>query len=266
MPDSGNFGITVRRQEWTDDNVALLCGIANAGGGRIIVSSSTGSHARKMKRLRKSFEIIPRTARRELGIDCTTEPLVDGVDLCLEIQVPPAPTPLQYRGVYYLYSDDINTVVTRDLLERLWQSETSAQDNAGAHAYTGAHAKAVSQGEPSGTQDEAQGAQSEPDAQSEPYPQDKRTDVVLRLNALEEDGRPTFNDKSVAAANRLDLTSTDEYVLKVLRTNGRATAPRIADVLVVSESTVRRSFRKLQDCGLIERIGSRKAGYWRIVG
>ena len=30
--------------------------------------------------------------------------------------------------------------------------------------------------------------------------------------------------------------------------------------------TVRRSFRKLQDCGLIERIGSRKAGYWRIVG
>lgn len=221
MPDSGNFGITVRRQEWTDDNVALLCGIANAGGGRIIVSSSTGSHARKMKRLRKSFESIPRTGRRELGIDCTTEPLVDGVDLCLEIQVPPAPTPLQYRGVYYLYSDDINTVVTRDLLERLWQSEEG--------------------------------------------PQDKRTDVVLRLNALEEDGRPTFNDKSVAAANRLDLTSTDEYVLKVLRTNGRATAPRIADVLVVSESTVRRSFRKLQDCGLIERIGSRKAGYWRIV-
>lgn len=29
---------------------------------------------------------------------------------------------------------------------------------------------------------------------------------------------------------------------------------------------VPRSFRKLQDCGLIERIGSRKAGYWRIVG
>lgn len=30
--------------------------------------------------------------------------------------------------------------------------------------------------------------------------------------------------------------------------------------------TVLGSFRKLQDCGLIERIGSRKAGYWRIVG
>lgn len=75
----------------------------------------------------------------------------------------------------------------------------------------------------------------------------------------------TFAEKSIAAANKLDMTSTDEYVLRVLTTNGRATAPRIAEVLGVSESTVRRSFRRLKEYGFIERIGSDKAGYWSII-
>lgn len=73
-----------------------------------------------------------------------------------------------------------------------------------------------------------------------------------------------FSARSIAAANNLDFTSTDEYVLRVLHTNGRATAVRIAGVLGVSESTIRRSFRKLREYGLIERVGSDKAGYWRV--
>lgn len=73
-----------------------------------------------------------------------------------------------------------------------------------------------------------------------------------------------FSARSIAAANNLDFTSTDEYVLRVLHSNGRATAVRIASVLGVSESTVRRSFRKLREYGLIERVGSDKAGYWRV--
>lgn len=73
-----------------------------------------------------------------------------------------------------------------------------------------------------------------------------------------------FVDRSIAAANKLDMTSTDEYVLQVLATNGRLTAPRIAEVLGVSESTVRRSFRRLREYGFIERIGSDKSGYWSV--
>lgn len=73
-----------------------------------------------------------------------------------------------------------------------------------------------------------------------------------------------FSARSIAAANKLNFTATDEYVLRVLHTNGRATAVRIANVLGVSESTVRRSFRKLKEHGLIERVGSDKAGYWHV--
>lgn len=50
----------------------------------------------------------------------------------------------------------------------------------------------------------------------------------------------------------------------MLTTNGRATAARIAQVLGVSERTVRRSFKKLREYGFIERIGSDKAGYWSV--
>lgn len=75
---------------------------------------------------------------------------------------------------------------------------------------------------------------------------------------------PRFEERSIAASQGVYLTSTDEYVLKVLGTNGRATAPRIAQVLGVSESTVRRSFRRLREHGMIERIGSDKAGYWKV--
>lgn len=75
-----------------------------------------------------------------------------------------------------------------------------------------------------------------------------------------------FSKRSIAAANKLDLTATDEYILRVLHTNGRVTASRISTVLGVSESTVRRSFRKLRENGLIERVGSDKAGYWRVIG
>lgn len=64
----------------------------------------------------------------------------------------------------------------------------------------------------------------------------------------------------------LDMTQTDEYVLQVLTTNGRATAVRIAQALGVSERTVRRSFKKLREYGFIERIGSDKAGYWSVTG
>ncbi len=72
-----------------------------------------------------------------------------------------------------------------------------------------------------------------------------------------------FSARSIAAANELDLTSTDEYVLRVLHTNEEI-ADRIANVLGVSESTVRRAFRKLKKHGLIDRIGSDKAGYWHV--
>ena len=56
----------------------------------------------------------------------------------------------------------------------------------------------------------------------------------------------------------------DEKVLAMIDIDGRLTAPRIAKSLNISESTVRRSFRRLRELGLVERVGSDKSGFWQV--
>ncbi|WP_251198325.1 Lrp/AsnC family transcriptional regulator [Anaerotardibacter muris] len=240
MPDSSKE-LVVRRSEWREEDIALLCGIANAGGGSLMMSPSADNSARRIKHIRKSFESIPRLSQRELGLACTTEPVMDGTELCLEIIVPAADFPLRYRNNYYLYTDGINTVVTKDILTRLfkdWQSTDHL-----------------------GSSPESPENTTSPDQESSPH---APAHQLQHGSDPSIDRKVTFKERSIAAANGLNMTSTDEFILKALETNGRVTALRIAEVLGVSESTVRRSFRRLREYGFIERIGSNKAGYWRL--
>lgn len=77
---------------------------------------------------------------------------------------------------------------------------------------------------------------------------------------------PEVQQTARARATQQDtsLTLNDEKVLAMLDIDGRLTAPRIAKNLNISESTVRRSFRRLRDLGLIARIGSDKSGFWQV--
>lgn len=254
--------IVAYRPEWRDEDIALICGIANAGGGRIVVSSPISDRAKKMKRFKKPFERIPQLAWRELGLTCSTEPVMNGMNLCLEIQVPAAPHPIRYGNNYYLYNDGINSIVPRELFDRLlapsFETPLAATEvtQAPRGAQTPVNEQAVLRTNETNIADrqanEQEGAASSPSATSP-------------TSAASANHRPTFNETSIAAANRLDMTITDEYILKVLETNGRVTALQIAKLLEISESTVRRSFRRLREYGFIERIGSNKAGYWRVL-
>lgn len=118
-PSISTSEIVAYRPEWHDEDIALVCGIANAGGGRIVVSSPISDRAKKMKRFKKPFERIPQLAWRELGLTCSTEPVMNGMNLCLEIQVPAAPHPIRYGNNYYLYNEGINSIVPRELFDRL---------------------------------------------------------------------------------------------------------------------------------------------------
>lgn len=251
MPDSSTKESIVRRSGWRKEDIALICGIANAGGGSLMISSGTSNQTRRMKHIRKSFESIPRLTQQELGLTCVTEPVMDGVELCLEVRIPAPEFPLRYRNRYYLYADGINTVVTKDILDRLFAQQKDLIESKEAENEPGSDFREDMQQDRSRTLDRAATS---------------NTNTRTSSNAQKDSTRKaTFKERSIAAANRLDLTSTDEFVLKVLETNGRVTAIRIAEVLGVSESTVRRSFRRLRETGLIERIGSDKAGYWRLI-
>ena len=488
--DTQETPLVVYRDHWTPEYITLICGIANAGGGTLVIESNDNIYTTGHRKMRRPFEQIPRIIERDLGIQCTTEPVLDGINLYLEILVPAVAEPLTYEGEYWLYSEGHNTRSTR---ETVWaslngtasQQDTEAGDtlswemrpqpyveqgqlnarqflalgllkidapdpptssvatailrridylnlrDARGEGITNAaivllhnhpetiipgatvQLELVAQDNHALLRNEVGGGISCQVEESlrllfEQYlpmavatstttenpvialnfpPQEAVHDVLLDaivgknyetgqpvrvsvhpdkliismpcggietpgganpvlaralhlmgyldsqnanferavlrcgdmgapLPVIEHGSRETtvtfsldsqktwqmstpppaqnlarkplpgnfsstpesgivglgeaapkdapFSARSVAAANNLDFTSTDEYVLRVLHTNGRATAVRIAGVLGVSESTIRRSFRKLREYGLIERVGSDKAGYWRV--
>lgn len=261
-PSASTSEVVAYRPEWRDEDIALICGIANAGGGRIVISPNINDRVKKMKRFKKTFERIPQLAWRELSLTCSTEPVMNGMNLCLEIQVPAASHPIRYGNNYYLYNEGINSIVPEELFDRLRapniETPQAATEVAQAPRYAQApvNEQAVLRTNETNIADqqanEQEGATSSPSASSP-------------TSTSSANRKPTFNETSIAAANRLDMTITDEYILKVLETNGRVTALQIAKLLEISESTVRRSFRRLREYGFIERIGSNKAGYWRVL-
>lgn len=261
-PSASTSEVVAYRPEWRDEDIALVCGIANAGGGRIVVSSPISDRAKKMKRFKKPFERIPQLAWRELGLTCSTEPVMNGMNLCLEIQVPAAPHPIRYGNNYYLYNDGINSIVPRELFDRLLAPNIEPPQAATEVTQAPRDAQAPVNEQAVLQATETNIADRQPNEQESAAPSPSATSPTPASSA---NHRPTFNETSVAAANRLDMTITDEYILKVLETNGRATALQIAKLLEISESTVRRSFRRLREYGFIERIGSNKAGYWRVL-
>lgn len=210
----------IRLERWSNDRLSLVCGLANAGGGNIVVTASEKSYQKGLIRSRKHFDTIPALVRKRLGIECSIEPVMDGVQLCLEIAVPPVTSPLEFQGSYYYYEKGVNRVMTSNevatrIHDRLNRDDKTDQNAASARA-----------------------------AQS---------------------GRAPFSQTSVAAANDIALTATDEFILQALTINGRVTAAMVIEVLGVSESTVRRSLRRLREHGFIERVGSNKAGYWKVL-
>lgn len=260
-PSISTSEIVAYRPEWHDEDIALVCGIANAGGGRIVISPNISDRVKKMKRFKKTFERIPQLAWRELGLTCSTEPVMNGMNLCLEIQVPAAPHPIRYGNNYYLYNEGINSIVPRELFDRL-RTPSIETPQAVIEVIQPSRDAQV----PNNTQATLQASASIADRQAnEQEIAPSFPSATSATSAPSANHKPTFNETSIAAANRLDMTLTDEYILKVLETNGRVTALQIAKLLAISESTVRRSFRRLREYGFIERIGSNKAGYWRVL-
>lgn len=420
--DTQETPLVVYRDHWTPEYITLICGIANAGGGTLVIESNDNIYTTGHRKMRRPFEQIPRIIERDLGIQCTTEPVLDGINLYLEIIVPPVAEPLTYEGEYWLYSEGHNTRSTRETVWASLNGAASQQDTEAGDTLSWEMRPQpyVEQGQLNARQfltlallkiDAPDPPTSSVatailrridylnlrDARGEGItnaaivlnfpPQEAVHDVLLdaivgknyetgqpvrvsvhpdkliismpcggietpgganlvlaralhlmgyldsqnvnferavlrcgdmgaALPVIDHDSRETtvtfsldsqktwqmnipppaqnlarkplpgnfssmpesgivglgeaapkdapFSARSIAAANNLDFTSTDEYVLCVLHTNGRATAVRIAGVLGVSESTIRRSFRKLHEYGLIERVGSDKAGYWRV--
>ena len=61
------------------------------------------------------------------------------------------------------------------------------------------------------------------------------------------------------------MSETDKKILAVIKGNPRIKRPDIISSLEIGRSTLDRSLKKLKDVGLLERIGSNKTGYWKVL-
>ena len=61
------------------------------------------------------------------------------------------------------------------------------------------------------------------------------------------------------------LNRTQEKILQLLRENPDATTEEMANILQMSPAGIRKNLSALRDGGYIERVGSRKAGRWKVL-
>ena len=60
-------------------------------------------------------------------------------------------------------------------------------------------------------------------------------------------------------------TDIDEMILKLLAKNPYTTIPKLAESIGKSTPTIKRHIDILVSEGELERVGSRKSGYWQVI-
>lgn len=88
-----NKAITVNIPRWETDSLELICGIANAGGGYVLLPTSQKDYSSGLRRARRKFESIPDSITQGLGLTCPITPVMEGNEFFLEIDVPAALEP-----------------------------------------------------------------------------------------------------------------------------------------------------------------------------
>ena len=97
--------------------------------------------------------------------------------------------------------------------------------------------------------------------------------VTFLLNLLHQGNHELKNREmhihTVLSVNDTVKTRPDtvnDTVFNLIRQNNKITATEISEQLKISLSTAKRKLRELKEMGIIERAGSDKTGFWKIIG
>ena len=105
LPSESSLPIA-RRATWRDTEcLELVCGIANAGGGRLILDADVDSRGAVKRRTSRLMKTIPGLIGQSLNLTCAVELVLDSGRFCLEVVIPPANDPISFRGIFFFYKD-----------------------------------------------------------------------------------------------------------------------------------------------------------------
>jgi ATP-dependent DNA helicase RecG len=92
---------------------------------------------------------------------------------------------------------------------------------------------------------------------------DKISDRINEQNDKIKSLNDKINDK-IQPSETPNLSALDEMILQIISDDSSITIPKIAERVKKSAITVHRHIDKLVSEGIIERIGSRKSGFWKV--
>ena len=126
LPSESSLPIA-RRVTWRDTEcLELVCGIANAGGGRLILDADVDSRGAVKRRTSRLMKTIPGLIAQSLNLTCAVELVLDSGRFCLEVVIPPANDPISFRGIFFFYKDGENHILDDEALDRLMQRDMEA--------------------------------------------------------------------------------------------------------------------------------------------
>lgn len=91
-----------------------------------------------------------------------------------------------------------------------------------------------------------------------------RVSFKYKENPFEYDGDKQKNDKINDKVND-KINDKEKQILIELMSNPNLTIPEINKITKISTATISRHLKQLQDKKIIERVGSNKSGYWKIL-
>lgn len=74
-----------------------------------------------------------------------------------------------------------------------------------------------------------------------------------------------INRSDVGVNVGVKFSETEREVLECIKENGEFSAEQIAEKIKRGKHTVERAIKSLKEHGVIERVGSDKAGRWKVV-
>ena len=89
------------------------------------------------------------------------------------------------------------------------------------------------------------------------------TDFTIEFSRIDRNNMP--EDGMINGMINGTITELESEVLEFLRKNKNATIPEVVDKCGKSIRTVNRVISSLKAKKLIERIGSNKTGYWKVL-
>ena len=86
--------------------------------------------------------------------------------------------------------------------------------------------------------------------------------LTLILNTIEEIIK---TEEKVTKKVNIKVTINQQKIIDTINKNPYVTQEELADIIGITKKSITANMKKLQDSGLIKRIGANKNGHWQVV-